>query len=86
MEKNVLVSITVSREKEDIVYKVDCSSEVLNEEFEHYLQEIIKGICAWKPEVCEEKMHSFKGKVNYSPLSWRASPKTNVHLVGFTFC
>ena len=67
MEKNVLVSITVSREKEDIVYKVDCSNEVLNEEFEHYLQEIIKGICVWKPEVCEEKMHSFKGKIKKQP-------------------
>jgi hypothetical protein len=63
MKKNVLVSITVSREKEDIVYKVDCSSELLNEELEYYLQEIINGICTWKPEVCEEKTHSFEGEI-----------------------
>jgi hypothetical protein len=69
MKKNVLVSITVSREKEYIVYKVDCSSELLNEELEYYLQEIIKGICTWKPEVCEEKMHSFKGEIKKRPKS-----------------
>jgi hypothetical protein len=58
-----LVSINVSREKGDIVYRVDCSSELLNEEFEYYLQEIINGICSWKPQVCEEKMQSYKGKI-----------------------
>jgi hypothetical protein len=63
MEKHELVSITVSREKGDIVYRVDCSSELLNEEFEYYLQEIIKGICSWKPAVCEEKMQSYNGKI-----------------------
>ncbi len=63
MEKNPLVSITVSREKGEIVYRVDCSSELLNEEFEYYLQEIINGICSWKPAVCEEKMRSYKGKI-----------------------
>jgi len=63
LDKNVLVSVTVSREKEDLVYKVDCSSEVLNEELEYYLKEIIKGICTWKPGVCEEKMESFKGRI-----------------------
>jgi hypothetical protein len=63
MEKNTLVSITVSREEGEIVYRVDCSSEILNEEFEYYLQEIINGICSWKPAVCEEKIRSFKGKI-----------------------
>ena len=63
MDKNTLVSITVSREKEDILYKVDCSSEVLNEELEYYLKEIINGICKWKPGVCEEKPQSFNGKI-----------------------
>ena len=63
MNKNVLVAITVSREKEDLLYKVDCSSEVSKGEFEFYLKEIIDGICTWKPNVCEEKMQSFKGKI-----------------------
>ena len=63
MDKNVLVSITVNREKDDLVYKVDCSSEVPSEELEYYLKEIINGICTWKPGVCEEKMQSFNGKI-----------------------
>jgi len=63
MEENVLVAITVSRNKEEIVYKVDCSSELMNEELEYYLEEIIEGICKWKPGVCEEKLHSFKGTI-----------------------
>ena len=63
MDNNVLVSITVSRDKEEIVYKVDCSSEILNEELEYYLEEIIDGICKWKPNVCDEKLQSFKGTI-----------------------
>lgn len=63
MDENVLVAITVSRNKEEIVYKVDCSSELMNEELEYYLEEIIEGICKWKPGVCEEKLHSFKGTI-----------------------
>ena len=63
MEENVLVAITVSRNKEEIVYKVDCSSELMNEELEYYLEEIIEGICKWKPGVCEEAVQSFKGIV-----------------------
>ena len=63
MENNVLVAITVSREKEEIVYKLDCSSELTNEELEYYLAEIIEGICKWKPSVCEEEMQSFKGTI-----------------------
>jgi hypothetical protein len=63
MENDLLVSITVSREKGDLVYRVDCSSEILKEEFEYYLQEIINGICSWKPEVCEDKKKSCKGKI-----------------------
>jgi len=57
------VAITVSRDKEEIVYKVDCSSELMNEELEYYLEEVIKGICKWKPTLCEEKMHSFNGTI-----------------------
>jgi len=63
VDNNVLVAITVSRDKEEIVYKVDCSSDILNEELEYYLEEIIDGICKWKPNVCDEKLQSFKGTI-----------------------
>jgi hypothetical protein len=57
----VLVSITASREKGEIVYRVDCSSGLSNGEFEYYLSGIIDGICKWKKNICEENMRSFKG-------------------------
>jgi len=57
----VLVSITASRSKGDIMYKVECSSEITNEEFEYYLGEIINGICEWKHNICEENIRSYKG-------------------------
>jgi hypothetical protein len=60
---NVLVAITASREKGEIVYRVDCSSSLTNEEFEYYLEEIIKGICKWKPGICEGNIRSFKGTI-----------------------
>jgi hypothetical protein len=60
---DVLVAITVSREKEEIVYRVECSNSLTNEEFEYYLEEMIKGICKWKPGICEENVRSFKGPV-----------------------
>jgi hypothetical protein len=63
-EENVLVAITASREKGEIVYRVDCSSSITNEEFEYYLEEIIKGICTWKPNICEKNTRSFKGTIN----------------------
>lgn len=63
MENNVIVAITVSRDKNEIVYKVDCSNDLTNEEFEYYLEEIIEGICKWKPALCEEKTRSFKGTI-----------------------
>ncbi len=62
-EDNVLVSITASREKGEIVYRVDCSSSLTNEEFEYYLEEIINGICKWKPNICENNSRSFKGTI-----------------------
>ena len=37
-----LVMITASRKKGEIVYKVECSNELTNEEFEYYLGEIVK--------------------------------------------
>jgi len=48
MENNVLLSVTVSREKDELVYRVDRSSGITNEELEYYLEEIIQGICKWK--------------------------------------
>jgi hypothetical protein len=63
MEDNVLVSVTVSRDKGEIVYKLDCSSNLTTEELEYYLKEVIEGICKWKPGVCEEAAQSFKGTI-----------------------
>jgi hypothetical protein len=63
MNENVLVTITVSRKKEEIVYKVDCTKEVKSEELAHYLDEIIEGICTWKPEVCEETVQTIVGVI-----------------------
>jgi hypothetical protein len=62
-ESSVLVSITASREKDEIVYRVDCAKGLTDEEFEYYLSEIISGICSWKKGICEERLHSFKGAV-----------------------
>ena len=67
MDKNVLLSVTVSREKDEIVYEVDRSSNLTNEELEYYLKEIIEGICKWKPDVCEETVHGFKGTIRKRP-------------------
>jgi hypothetical protein len=61
MDDNVLVTITVSRKKDETVYKVDCAKDVKSEELAHYLDEIIEGICTWKPEVCEETVQSIVG-------------------------
>jgi hypothetical protein len=60
---NVLIAITASREKGEIVYRVECSSVLTNEEFEYYLGEIIGGVCTWKEDICEENIRSFKGKI-----------------------
>ena len=53
-ENNVLVSLTASREKGEIVYRVECASDLTKEEFEYYLTEIIKGVCQWNELVYEE--------------------------------
>jgi hypothetical protein len=58
-----LVEAKVSRSKGEIVYSVDCSIELTNEELEYYLEEIIKGICNWKPGVCQEHVKALKGKI-----------------------
>ena len=62
-QENVLVAITASREKGEIVYRVDCSNDLSKDEFEYHLGEIIKGVCEWNKTVCEESMKSFKGKI-----------------------
>ena len=60
---NMLVAITASREKGEIVYRVECSSDLSNEEFEYYLSELISGVCKWKKGICEENIRSFKGPI-----------------------
>jgi hypothetical protein len=60
---DVLVKITASRKEGILEYKVDCASSITNEEFEYYLGEIIKGICKWKPDVCEENVRSYSGTI-----------------------
>ena len=61
---NVLVEITASREKNEIVYRIESASNITNEEFEYYLSEIVSGICKWKKGICEENIRSFKGKIS----------------------
>jgi hypothetical protein len=56
----VLVSITASRLKGEIVYKVDCSNTLSNEELEHHLQEITKAIVKWKSGALQPKIQSFQ--------------------------
>lgn len=63
MAEEVLVAITVRRSKDKIVFQVDCSKDVKNEELAYYLDEIIGGICTWKPEVCGETVGSFSGTI-----------------------
>ncbi len=63
-DNNVLVAITASREKDEIVYRVECASNISNEEFEYYLSEIVSGICKWKKGICEENLRSFEGKIS----------------------
>lgn len=63
VEDNVLIAITASREKGDIVYRIDSSSDLTNEQFEYYLEEIVNGICKWKPSICRDNERSFKGTI-----------------------
>ncbi len=66
MKSNALLTVTVSREKDNIVYQVNRSSNLTNEELEYYLKAIIEGICKWKPGVCENTILSFKGTIRKS--------------------
>ena len=62
-QDNVLVAITASREKEEIVYRIETSSDLSEEELEYYIGEIIDGVCKWKRKICKENVRSFKGKI-----------------------
>jgi hypothetical protein len=59
----ILVSITASREKDAIVYRLDCASNLTKEELEYHLEEIIKGICKWKPGLCSDTVKTLKGTI-----------------------
>ena len=61
-----LVEIIVTRDEGNINYKINCSKEVTSEELAHYLDEIIEGICLWKPAVCEETFHTMVGTIKES--------------------
>jgi hypothetical protein len=63
MDADTLVSIIVTRKGDEIIYKVDCAKNVKSEELAHYLDEIIEGICTWKPEVCEETVQTIIGTI-----------------------
>ena len=63
MDDNTLVEIKVSRKGGEITYKVDCAKNVKSEELAHYLDEIIEGICNWKPQVCEETVETIIGTI-----------------------
>jgi len=67
MDNDALVEITVKRIKGEIEYTIDCSKGVTNEELAHYLDEIIGGICTWKPGVCEGEIQSMVGKISKPP-------------------
>lgn len=61
-----LVEIVVTRNEGKINYKINCSNEVTSEELAHYLDEIIEGVCAWKPAVCEETFQTMVGTIEES--------------------
>jgi hypothetical protein len=63
MKENELVQISVSRINGKINYRVDCAKGVLSDELAHYLDEIIEGICTWKPGVCEEVVQTICGTI-----------------------
>lgn len=61
-QDNVLVAITASREKGEIVYRVESASDLSEEELEYYIEALIDGICKWKKNICKERIRIFKGK------------------------
>jgi len=63
MSDEALVEIKVNRSKDELVYSIDCSSSLTNEELDYYLEEIIKGICEWKPGICSEHAQNYAKNV-----------------------
>ena len=61
MKDNTLVEIKVDRVKDEIVYSLDCTNNLTNEELEYYLEEIIKSICEWNHGVCNSHMQNHTG-------------------------
>jgi hypothetical protein len=62
-----LVVITVNRNNRGINYKVECANNVNSDELSYYLDEIIEGICTWKPGVCEETVQTIVGTIKEKP-------------------
>jgi hypothetical protein len=62
-----LVVITVDRNNRGINYKVECVNNVTSDELAYHLDEIIEGICSWKPGVCEETVQTIMGTIKEKP-------------------
>ncbi len=71
INEGVLVSITVSKKKQKVAYKVHCSKQVNNDELAHYLDEIIEGICTWKPEICEDTFYTIAQPITNQSKPWQ---------------
>jgi hypothetical protein len=89
-KNNVLVAITASREKEEIVYRVESSSDLTNEEFEYYLSEMISGICKWKKNIWQgrhpqlQRNHQRKKETNHIANTQKIKVNTTEHYCAYT--
>ncbi len=70
-EENVLVAITVSKKKRKVAYKVHCSKQVNSDELAHYMDEIIEGICTWKPSICEDTFQTIAQPITNQNKPWQ---------------
>jgi hypothetical protein len=66
-DEEALLSITVKRRNKKIVYHVHCAKQVKGDELAHYLDEIIEGICTWKPAICEETFQTVAEPLTHKP-------------------
>ena len=64
MNEETLVKITISRKEGEIAYNVECAKDINSAELAHYIDEVIKGICKWKPEVCTEQVFQWNTQRN----------------------
>ncbi len=62
MEKT-LFTIVVNQTEKGIKYKVECANNITSDELAHFLDEIIEGICTWKPGVCQETVETIVGVI-----------------------